>query len=252
MRVTVCELRTEAGALEDDWAGLVAHVEAERSELVVLPELGFAPWFAAAPAFDREQWEAAVLAHEQWLARLPELPAAVLGTRPVTRPAGRRNEAYAADRGGPVRGLHDKSYLPEEAGFHEASWYGRGEGGHAVTEVGGLRAGVLVCTELWFLEHARALGRAGAQVIATPRVTPVETLDKWLAGGRTCAVVAGAWSLSSNSAQPEHGGLGWAIDPEGEVVATTSPARRFVTVDVDLAGVDAAKQGYPRYVPELR
>ena len=251
MRVTVCELRTAAGALEEDWAGLVAHVEAERSDLVVLPELGFAPWFAARPVFDQGQWDAAVDAHERWLARLPELPAAVLGSRPVTRPTGRRNQAYAADRGGPVRGLHDKSYLPEEVGFHEASWYGRGEGGHAVTDVAGLRAGVLVCTELWFLEHARALGRAGAHVIATPRVTPVETLDKWLAGGRACAVVAGAWSLSSNSAEPEHGGLGWAVDPEGEVVATTSRAQPFATVEVDLSAVDEAKLRYPRYVPEL-
>ena len=59
-RVTVCELRTAAGALEEDWAGLVAHVEAERSDLVVLPELGFAPWFAASADFDHAQWEAAV------------------------------------------------------------------------------------------------------------------------------------------------------------------------------------------------
>ena len=251
MRVTVCELRTAAGALEQDWAALVEHVEAQRSDLVVLPEMGFAPWFAVGPAFEADRWDAAVRAHEQWLDRLVELPAAVLGTRPVTRPAGRRNAAYAADRGGPVRALHDKSYLPDEDGFWEASWYGRGDGGHAVTQVGGLHAGVLVCTELWFLEHARALGRAGAHVIATPRCTPAASRDKWLAGGRAGGVVAGAWSLSSNSAEPEHGGLGWAVDPEGEVVATTSRERPFATVEVDLAEVDAAKQSYPRYVPEL-
>jgi N-carbamoylputrescine amidase len=64
-------------------------------------------------------------------------------------------------------------------------------------------------------------------------------------------VVSGAWSLSSNSAEPEHGGLGWAIDPEGEVVATTSTDRPWVTVEIDLDAVDAAKAAYPRYVPEL-
>lgn len=251
MRVTVCELRTSPAGLREDWTALIAHVARERSELVVLPEMCFAPWFAAQRPYEPRVWEAAVSAHEEWLARLVELPAGVIGTRPVTRTAGRRNEAYSAERGGPVRRLHDKSYLPDEPGFREASWYGRGDGGHAVTEVAGLRVGVLVCTELWFLEHARALGRAGAHVVATPRVTPVETLDKWLAGGRACAVVAGAWSLSSSSAEPEHGGLGWAVDPEGEVVATTSRDEPFATVEIDLGAVDDAKRRYPRYVPEL-
>ena len=251
MRVTVCELRTAPGCLEEDWAGLAAHVLDERSDLVVLPELGFAPWFAADRPFDRPAWDAAVAAHERWLGRLHELPAAVLGTRPVDAPGGRRNQAYAAERAGPVRPLHDKSYLPDEPGFWEASWYGRGEGGHEVVDLAGARAGVLVCTEMWFLEHARTYGRAGAHLVATPRCTPAATRDKWLAGGRACAVVSGAWSLSSNSAEPEHGGGGWAIDPEGEVVATTSRDRPWVTVELDLADADAAKQRYPRYVPEL-
>ena len=47
MRVTVCELRTSPGALEQDWDGLVAHVAEQSSDLVVLPEMGFAPWSAA-------------------------------------------------------------------------------------------------------------------------------------------------------------------------------------------------------------
>lgn len=80
MRVTVCELRAAAGALEDDWTGLTAHVESERSELVVLPELGFAPWFAVERTYDARTWDTAVRAHEGWLARLDELPAAVVGT----------------------------------------------------------------------------------------------------------------------------------------------------------------------------
>lgn len=251
MRVTVCELRTAPGDLEEDWTGLVAHASCERADLVVLPELGFAPWFAAQQPYEESAWAVAVVAHERWLQRLGELPAAVIGTRPVDRPAGRRNQAYAAEPGRCVQALHDKSYLPDEPGFWEASWYGRGDGGHAVVDVAGLRAGVLVCTEMWFLEHARAFGRAGAHLVATPRCTPADSRDKWLAGGRACAVVSGAWSLSSNSAEREHGGLGWAIDPEGEVVATTSRERPWVTVELDLVEADAAKSRYPRYVPEL-
>lgn len=247
----MCELRTAPGALEEDWAGLVQHVQTERSHLVVLPEMCFSEWFAVGPTYEDSVWAAAVAAHDSWLPRLRELRAAVIGSRPVDRVAGRRNEAYAAERGRALRPLHNKSYLPDEPGFWEASWYGRGSGGHAVSDVAGLRVGVLVCTELWFLEHARTLGRAGAHIVATPRCTPATTLNKWLAGGQACAVVSGAWSLSSNSAQPEHGGLGWAIDPEGQVVATTSVDQPWVTVDVDLDEADAAKTRYPRYVAEL-
>ena len=250
--MTVCELRTSPGSLEQDWDGLVAHVREQRSDVVVLPEMGFAPWFAAQRPAPDEVWASSVAAHAAWSERLPELGAAVVvGTRPVDRATGRRNEAYVATSAEPLRALHDKSYLPDEPGFWEASWYGRGDGGHQVVQVDGLRVGVLVCTEMWFLEHARAYGRAGAHLVVTPRVTPASSLEKWLAGGRACAVVSGAWSLSSNSAEPEHGGLGWAIDPEGVVVATTSRDQPWVTVEVDVAEVEQAKAGYPRYVPEL-
>lgn len=136
------------------------------------------------------------------------------------------------DVGGAVRSLHDKSYLPGEPGFWEASWYGRGPGGHAVYDPAGLRAGVLVCTELWFLQYARALGRDGTHLVATPRCTPAANLNTWLAGGRACAVLSGAWSLSSNSAEPEHDGMDWAIDPEGEVVVTTSRQHPYATAEI--------------------
>jgi N-carbamoylputrescine amidase len=159
---------------------------------VVLPDLGFAPWFAAEQAYDELVWTETMAAHQRWLQRVGELQAAVIGTRPVNRPAGRRNETYVGAAGQPVRALHDKSYLPDEPGFWEASWYGRGDGDHTVVDLARMRAGVLVCTEMWFLERARALGRAGAHLVATPRCTPADSLDKWLAGGRTCAVVSGA------------------------------------------------------------
>lgn len=64
-------------------------------------------------------------------------------------------------------------------------------------------------------------------------------------------MVSGAWSLSSNSAQPEHGGFGWVINPEGDVVATTSRDTPWVAVEIDIDEAAAAKSRYPRYIPEL-
>ncbi len=40
------------------------------------------------------------------------------------------------------------------------------------------------------------------------------------------------------------------IDPDGEVLATTSDARPFVTMDIDLSKAYDAKKTYPRDVKE--
>ena len=83
-----------------------------------------------------------------------------------------------------------------------------------------------------------------------PRATWASTLDKWLAIGTVAAVASGAYCLSSNRVHADGscGGVGWAIDPDGALLARTSPDVPACTVDVDLARVAAAAQSYPRYV----
>jgi N-carbamoylputrescine amidase len=257
MKVTVCELNDEPEAFQRDWAALTAHVRQRGSELVLLPELPFTPWFARSPVFNPERWEAAVGDHERWLLRLPELaPAAVLATRPLTRPDGQRvNEGFLWTRKEALQAAHTKYYLPDEEGFWEASWYGRGEKDFTPFQAGRAEAGFLICTELWFFEHARAYGREGVHLIANPRATLAATRDKWLAGGRAAAVVGGAFCLSSNHVSPagsefELGGQGWIIAPDGEVLALTTPAEPIVTLEVDLGEAERAKGTYPRYVRE--
>ena len=79
-----------------------------------------------------------------------------------------------------------------------------------------------------------------------------DTNDKWLACGRTAAVVAGAYCLSSNHAgaadKMQFGSAGWIIDPDGVVLATMDVEQRFVTVGIDLGRAVAAKSNTPRFV----
>ena len=260
MRVTVCQIPNEPAALDAAWGALREHLTAEASDLLVLPEMPFAPWLAASRDVDREQWSSAATMHGRWCDRLGELGVGVaLGSRPVEEPDP-RNRAFLWNADGGLRDLHDKAYLPDEEGFWEATWYNRGKPEYELATVvtdGGARAriGVLLCTEMWFLEHARAYGRAGAHILAIPRATPGSTLDKWIAGGRTTAVVSGAYCLSAapynKSGQgADLGGGSWIIDPEGEVLALTTPEEPFATREIDLARAEAAKRLYPRYVPE--
>lgn len=256
MRVTVCELHDSRERFPLDWAALVRHVQDNESDLVLLPEMTFTPWFAWRRDFDPAIWQAAVKSHLEWKRRLSELGTAVVcGTAPVDDAGARRNRAFVFSSGSGYTEVHDKYHLPDEEGFWEATWYGRGSGDFIAQGTAGIALGFLICSELWFFRHARAYGDQGVHLILCPRATPHETLDKWLAGGRAASVVSGAFCLSSNpvsaAGEPANlGGRGWITDPEGEVLGVTSQTQPFLTVNIDTLLAESAKHTYPRYIPE--
>ncbi|MGQ0642881.1 MAG: carbon-nitrogen hydrolase family protein [Gemmatimonadaceae bacterium] len=254
MRVTVCELSDDATGFARDWDRLASHVSTERSELVLLPEMPFFPWFAGEPHFDPATWQKAVDAHEHWLTLLPALaPAIVLGTRPVNRDGGRLNEAFVWNSVDGYRAAHHKYFLPNEDGFWEAQWYSQGDATFGTQQCGQAMLGFQICTELWALDQSRIYGLQGAHIIAVPRATPHSTLDKWVVGGQAAAVCAGAYCLSSNHVSSAEGpvqlgGQGWVMGPDAELLALTSREQPIVTVAIDLAAAEQAKTTYPRYV----
>lgn len=254
MRVTVCELPDEPEAFGRQWQRLGDHVHAEHSDLVVLPEMAFVPWFATTPRFNRDVWADAVACHDQWLERMDHLGEVIVcGSRPLDTPAGRRNVAFVREPHGEVRLVHEKAYLPDEQGAWEASWYDPGTLAFEPTTAGGASLGFLICSELWAFDWAIHYGRRGADLLITPRLTGKATRDKWLTAGRAAAIVAGAYSLSSNRVDtPDRsknlGGQGWIVDPDGDVLALTSVERPFITTEIALEAAHAAKSTYPRYV----
>ena len=257
MTVTVCQLDSRAEHRSAALAALGRHAVEAGSDLVLLPEMPFSAWLAAEREPDADRWRAAVAEHDAAIARLGELGVgAVITSRPTVEPGGtRRNAAVLwTPATGAVR-VRDKRHLPDEPGFWEASWYDRGEPSTATCRVGEARVAVPVCTDLWFLDGAREYARSGVDLYCLPRATPYGSLPTWLAGGQVAAVCAGAYSLSSNRWEPDGdgldcGGLGWVVDPDGHVLATTSADRPYVSVPVDLAVSRAAKGSYPRYVQE--
>lgn len=255
LKITVCELRNSLEGLAEDWERLVSQVRAEVSDLVLLPEMPFAPWPAARPAYDAHIWGRFVETHEKWLARLEELsPAVVLGSRPVDRENGRVNEGFVWDARSGYRAAHTKQYLPDEEGFWEASWYGAGAGGFTPVDTPVGKVGFLICTEMWFTAHAMEYARSGVQILACPRATAGYSTEKWKAGGVAAAVMSGAVCISSNRGGVDHDGMvwagaGWVIEPEeGRLLGLTSGADPIVTVEVDLRVADQAKHSYPRYI----
>jgi len=254
IRVTVCELNDSAAAFASDWRALTAHVRAEDSQLVLLPEMPFCAWFGTTPNFDAQVWQTVVQTHDSWMARLGELaPAAVAASRPLNAGKKRLNQGFVWDgeRGG-YHPAHQKYYLPDEDGFWEASWYQRGDGDFSAVQSANFKIGFLICSELWFMQHARSYGQQGIHLLATPRASGKQTVDKWLTAGRAAAMISGAFSLSSNHFDPEanFGGQGWVINPEGEVLGVTSQQKPFITMEIDLEEAEEAKHSYPRYMTD--
>jgi N-carbamoylputrescine amidase len=256
MKITVCELPNSSRGLARDWPRLVHHVHQTKSGLVLLPEMPFSPWLAWRRTYNPDLWQAAVKTHEQWKPRMRELaPAVVCGTFPITRKGRRLNVGFVHSVLRGFEPVHSKYYLPQEPGFWESSWYERGAGTFEPHRISGISLGFLICTELWFFQHARSYGQGGVHAILCPRATPNATLSKWVTGGRAASVVAGAFCLSSNrisesNERADLGGQGWITDPEGEVLGKTSRKKPFLTLDVDMGKAERAKRSYPRYVTE--
>ncbi len=256
MKVTVCELANDPESYARDWAKLAVHVKAAQSELVLLPEMPFSPWFAWSPEYDPAIWERAVAAHRDAGPFLEKLsPAIVCGSQPVDKKGKRHNQAFVWDSAAGFRTAHTKYYLPDEEGYWEASWYERGSGTFDPVLVGSALIGFVICTDIWFFQHSRSYGKKGVHLIACPRATPSGTLEKWRAGGQASAIVSGAFALSSNRISREGeeadlGGQGWIVDPNGKVLGLTSREQPFLTLDLDLKKAEKAKQTYPRYVKD--
>lgn len=255
MNVTVCELPNDWTQDTTWWDKLAAHLEAEGSDLLLLPEMPFFEWITRSAAVAPPLWEAAVTAHEKWINRLERLPVeTVIASRPVIRDDTRLNNGFIFTKSRGLIPAHDKYYLPDEPGYYEASWYERGDGSFDVAMVNDIAIGFLICTELWFTARARDYLSQDIDILVCPRATPLSKVDIWVTGGKAAAIVSGAFCLSSNyrgpnTADEDFGGTGWIIEPErGDVLGTTGQETAFLTLPIDITDARKAKKTYPRYV----
>jgi N-carbamoylputrescine amidase len=241
MKVTVCQLRNTGIAA--DWDRLTTHVKAQQSELVLLPEMPFYPWFPTPRDYDASVWQAAVDAHNSWEKRLSELaPAIPLGTRPIDFGNMRYNAGFMWNEDESIsETIHVKCCLSNQEGAWETSWYEREVPDFELATVGRARVGMLIGLELWMPDQARLYGEDGAQIIAVSRAdraldTDRDSADEWLQGCLAAATASGAYCMSSSRGTrgSSFGAPGWVISPQGQTLVMTSSDEPFASVDIDL------------------
>ncbi|WMD18912.1 carbon-nitrogen hydrolase family protein [Achromobacter seleniivolatilans] len=236
------------------WEGLAERIGELSPDLLVTNEMPFGPWLASSSVYDPERAAESVRIHEAGLVALAALNVpAIVSSRPV--PAGERlaNEAFALQNGR-YTPLHHKQYFPEEPGFFEATWFHSAQDGFEVFDLGGVRLGVLLCTELMFNERSRRYGRAGAELIVVPRASGAST-GRWLTAGAMAALVSGCYVVSSNRAGRTaegqvFGGMAFAFQPDGEPLAQSTDTESIVLIEIDPARSRAQQALYPCYVRE--
>lgn len=89
MKITVCEFPDDVAEVDRAWDHLARVLEAEPTDLLVLPELAAAGGFWTEPTFDQAVWDEAVARHALLASQLQRLAAGrVLGTRAVDQMDG--------------------------------------------------------------------------------------------------------------------------------------------------------------------
>lgn len=255
LRIAFVEWPEGLSVRSPQWNQLKDFVVAARPDLLVTNELPFGPWIAENAVFSAGEAQRSIGAHADGLAGLIDLHLpAVISSRPVWNGPRLANEAIVLEQR-VVRPLHRKQYFPNEPGWFESNWYAGDGSGFAVSEVLGIKLGVLLCTDAMFNEQARAYGKQGASLIVIPRASGVN-IEPWKIAGAMASLVSGAYVVSSNrsgrsTAGTQFGGSGFAYAPQGRLLAITSPDNATQTFDLDAGLSASARNDYPCYVPEL-
>jgi N-carbamoylputrescine amidase len=244
-------LSTEA----PQWLSLRNSITAACPDILVTNELPFGPWIAEAAAFSNDEAQLSIRKHEHALQGLIglRLPA-IISSRPVWNGKRLANEAFVIENGF-ARPLHRKQYFPNEPGWFESEWYAGDASGFEVTEVLGIKVGVLLCTEAMFNEHARAYGKQKVSLIVVPRASGMN-IESWKIAGAMASLVSGTYVVSSNrtgrsKGGTQFGGGGFAYAPQGQLLAVTSASDPLGTLELDPSKSASAQSDYPCYVPEL-
>ncbi|ASL48757.1 (R)-stereoselective amidase (plasmid) [Burkholderia sp. AD24] len=254
MKVTFGELPDQVNAGDSPgWDQLGEHLEHHDTDLLILNEMPFGQWLASSQIYNAAQAEESIEAHRCGIGKLGKLNVpAIVSSRPVPSPAKLANEAFLLQRDS-YTPIHHKHYFPEQSGFFEKTWFEPARLGFNIAEVGALRIGVLLCTELMFTEWARHYRRQGANVIAVPR-TSGTSMHYWHTAAAMAALVSGCYVVSSNRrsvASTAFGGGGFVFSPEGFLLMSSTLDQPIVTIELDLEAVTSAQKAYPCCVEEI-
>lgn len=251
VRVAAVEWPDGLCASDPVWEDIIRQIEEAGPDILVTNELPFGEWLAGRATFDAAAAQRSVEAHQVGLAALARTSVPVVITsRPIWAGLRLVNEVVVIERG-QVQPLRRKRNFADERGWHERTWFAPGDPVDPLVDIAGLKVGVLLGTEAMFTERARALGRAGADLIAVPRASGPSPV--WTTAAAMAAIASGSYVVSSNRAggsllgQAFSGGA-LAYAPTGTLIGRQEGRGELLNIRIDRQKARRQKRLYPCYV----
>jgi N-carbamoylputrescine amidase len=254
LQIATCETPAGLLARDDDprWCSLRSNFRRIHADVALLSEMPFGGWVSESREVVASELAKVQAEHALALERYRELATpCVLTSHPVDVAGVSVNAGlvWTAANGASI--VHTKQRFPNEEGFYEARWFRGGSVKGGIAAFGELKVGLLICTEVMFLEEARRYGRLGAHVIAVPRAGGSTEFEEWLAVTAAAAITSGCYVVSSRRATDNGiGGGAWVFTPRGELLARTAKDHLVVAAEIDLDIAEAAKREYPCNIPD--
>jgi predicted amidohydrolase len=254
MRVSIIQGRDGLTPESSDWGDFERAIRAAEPDLLLMNEMPFGHWLAQDDKYDPLLANASLAVHRHGLSALRRLGVRmVLSSQPVETKNCLANEAFALVNGVYLFG-HQKHYFPNEDGYYEKTWFQTEITGFDVIDIANIRCGFLICTELFFNEWARHYRRLGASLIAVPRASGM-SYERWRIAATMAALVSGCYVVTSNRAGKslngqQFGGRGFAVAPDGTLIAETSEDTPISTFELDEEWSARQRTMYPCYVDE--
>lgn len=230
----------------------LSEAKALGARIAVLPEIPLNPWSPATKELcenDAEPVNGPRAKLQSEAAR--EVGIGLLGGAIVVGEDGRRrNTALVFAHYGSLLGTYEKCHIPEEPRFHESHHYDPGKKFATPVQGLGISFGVQICSDANRPQGTQVLAAMGAELVAVPRSTELETWHRWRLVLVSSAVTCCCYVATVNRPSPEKGveigGPSFAVAPDGEVLLETEDA--VAVFDVDSSAMSRFKRQYPGYL----
>jgi deaminated glutathione amidase len=155
------------------------------------------------------------------------------------------NTAVAFDARGNMTAAYRKIHLFDALGQRESDQIAPGDE-PVIAEIGGLRVGILICYDIRFPEHARALAGGGADLIVVPACWAAGLFkeEHWVTLVRARAIENTVWVAAADQVpdrsepptrSPTGSGRSMLVDPMGVVRLDLGPRAGVAVGDADTA-----------------